>query len=452
MKWAAPYLLLTLVLAVGRLYSQPVPPARSLRLLGYAGDVYTSARLEGATLYASIGKQRKKLAESDKEGSFSMEYPPEATALIVEKTGYRTLVIATAMPWDSLSPPPFFIRLPMIPLDKQAPDKPYLQSQQEDFVLEVKQTNKNKLTRIFKVTNALTDQPVEVASICLDYTKVEKKECHTISPDTSAQPVTFLEADIVSVVVESNGYQTYRGNLILDKMDGSTSTYEIRLTPEITLLTMNVTNYPSEMQGRLVSPDGDTTYLSKGADRAYYAFGKVGEYSIRIGNGQGVLLHSEKVTLQKGLNLRTIKIADAFRTAAPPARAVSRTAPKSIPVVRATPLADTTRTITLYFAQSDYVLLPEACQLLDQLVMLLRNAPTRRIRIEGHSDNVGDPYRNETLSEYRARLTHKYLEDRGIGSGRMEWRGMGSRKPIASNDSEENKKKNRRVDITLLPQ
>ncbi|RRB10557.1 OmpA family protein [Larkinella knui] len=104
----------------------------------------------------------------------------------------------------------------------------------------------------------------------------------------------------------------------------------------------------------------------------------------------------------------------------------------------------------VYFDQSSYLLRPESYPQLNQLVALLKSRPGLKIEIAGHTDNVGDPRLNLALSENRARVIMSYLITNGIPENRLQYKGYGQTQPIATNDTEENKRKNRRVEVRLL--
>lgn len=87
---------------------------------------------------------------------------------------------------------------------------------------------------------------------------------------------------------------------------------------------------------------------------------------------------------------------------------------------------------------------------LDNLVTALNAYPAMRIAIGGHTDNTGDPAANLTLSQQRAAAVVKYLTDRGIDAGRLKAVGYGDTKPLAPNDSDANRAKNRRTEFTIL--
>ncbi|MEQ8476157.1 OmpA family protein [Fulvivirga sp.] len=87
---------------------------------------------------------------------------------------------------------------------------------------------------------------------------------------------------------------------------------------------------------------------------------------------------------------------------------------------------------------------------LDRLIAILKDQNTLKIEINGHTDNVGsDPY-NKTLSEARALSVKNYIINKGISSDRLTSKGYGEEKPIATNDTDEGKAENRRVEFTIL--
>jgi outer membrane protein OmpA-like peptidoglycan-associated protein len=87
---------------------------------------------------------------------------------------------------------------------------------------------------------------------------------------------------------------------------------------------------------------------------------------------------------------------------------------------------------------------------LDQLAEELLNKPNIRIKIDGHTDNVGNFDANMRLSDERAAAVKAYLVGHGVASSRIQTEGFGSKKPIATNDTEEGRSKNRRVEFTIV--
>lgn len=89
---------------------------------------------------------------------------------------------------------------------------------------------------------------------------------------------------------------------------------------------------------------------------------------------------------------------------------------------------------------------------LDELYMYLEKRPLLTIEIYGHTDNIGTPRRNKELSLERAKAVSDYLISKGLKDTRIKWFGFGSSKPIVSNDTEAQRKKNRRVEFKLNSQ
>lgn len=104
----------------------------------------------------------------------------------------------------------------------------------------------------------------------------------------------------------------------------------------------------------------------------------------------------------------------------------------------------------VYFDQSSYILRPESYPQLNKLVKTLQTTRKLVIEIAGHTDNVGDRRLNLALSENRAKVIRNYLIRSGIAENRLQANGYGDTRPAAPNDSEENKRKNRRVEFVVL--
>lgn len=89
---------------------------------------------------------------------------------------------------------------------------------------------------------------------------------------------------------------------------------------------------------------------------------------------------------------------------------------------------------------------------LDNLAAALKANPKLTIGLSGHTDNVGEAKMNLDLSNRRAAAAMKYLVEHGIIANRLKASGFGDTKPIAPNDSDENKAKNRRTECAILTQ
>ena len=104
----------------------------------------------------------------------------------------------------------------------------------------------------------------------------------------------------------------------------------------------------------------------------------------------------------------------------------------------------------LFFATNRATILPESEPELLNLYNLLVEYPEMRIRITGHTDNVGTDRFNQSLSEQRANSVRDDLIRRGISADRIEAEGKGESEPITTNDTDEGRAQNRRVEFTIL--
>ena len=103
----------------------------------------------------------------------------------------------------------------------------------------------------------------------------------------------------------------------------------------------------------------------------------------------------------------------------------------------------------IVFDEGKYYLLPESYIELNKLVQYMLHNPHMEIQIGGHSDNIGSSRKKQKLSEQRAREVFEYLIKKGV-QNKMYFKGYGSTQPIASNDTEEGRIKNRRVEIEII--
>lgn len=104
----------------------------------------------------------------------------------------------------------------------------------------------------------------------------------------------------------------------------------------------------------------------------------------------------------------------------------------------------------IYFANGKTRILDSSEKALNELHRFLQSRPTQRIRIVGHTDNIGSDRSNQSLSEGRCQEVKHEMMNRGINPKRIEVEGRGERDPIVPNDSEEHRQMNRRVEIVLL--
>ena len=100
------------------------------------------------------------------------------------------------------------------------------------------------------------------------------------------------------------------------------------------------------------------------------------------------------------------------------------------------------------FAFDEAVLKPEAESSLQVIGDQLRDHPATELMVIGHTDNIGDADYNQKLSEERAKAVAEFLVKAGVPAGELKQvMGMGDTQPVATNDTDEGRAKNRRVEI-----
>ena len=107
---------------------------------------------------------------------------------------------------------------------------------------------------------------------------------------------------------------------------------------------------------------------------------------------------------------------------------------------------------SVLFDYSKATLRSESFAALDNVASIMKQYPTTRFLIEGHTDSRGRDSYNKSLSDQRAASVRLYLEGKGIPAARLESKGFGEEKPVASNDTAAGRQENRRVNLSILEQ
>lgn len=103
----------------------------------------------------------------------------------------------------------------------------------------------------------------------------------------------------------------------------------------------------------------------------------------------------------------------------------------------------------ILFDTDSYTLKDESKETIDNIIEAIKKSyPDREIIVQGHTDNVGNEEYNKTLSERRAKTVADYILP-NLGHDKLSYSGFGDKEPIASNNSAEGRRKNRRVDIII---
>ena len=104
----------------------------------------------------------------------------------------------------------------------------------------------------------------------------------------------------------------------------------------------------------------------------------------------------------------------------------------------------------IFFETDQFEIKDKSKPELNKIASFLQENPDIAISINGHTDNVGASPYNLTLSTHRAKAVYEYLIQSGIEAERLSFNGYGDQKPLASNDTEEGRQKNRRITFEIL--
>ncbi len=105
----------------------------------------------------------------------------------------------------------------------------------------------------------------------------------------------------------------------------------------------------------------------------------------------------------------------------------------------------------VHFATDKSIIRPESEPLLQQVTAIIQDNPQLTlIRIEGHTDSKGSARYNQRLSQARAASVRAYLLERGVAAERLQAEGFGLTRPVDTNETDEGRARNRRVDFIII--
>jgi outer membrane protein OmpA-like peptidoglycan-associated protein len=104
----------------------------------------------------------------------------------------------------------------------------------------------------------------------------------------------------------------------------------------------------------------------------------------------------------------------------------------------------------LLFETNSDVIVESSFPSLNKLASLLINNPKYKLHLEGHTDNVGNDDKNMDLSKRRSASVKRYLATKGVQESRISTDGFGETRPVDTNDTEEGRHRNRRVEMNII--
>ena len=178
-------------------------------------------------------------------------------------------------------------------------------------------------------------------------------------------------------------------------------------------------------------------------------------YDLAPGTALGIYLRRDENSIQAAIGTHAnftylstgLSLTHRFLpapSAPPPAPVVAQAPPPPPPPMKKKIVL---RGVNFDFDKSN--IRADAAPVLDEAVRTLKEATSITIAVEGHTDSRGSDEYNQGLSERRANAVRDYLASHGISKSRMTAEGFGESRPVASNDTDEGRAQNRRVELRI---
>lgn len=409
-----------------------------LHLYGKITDQASHKGIGDAKMFVQLyGKKSAVSSKIQPDGTYVVDIPCEAEALMVESPKHRVFRLPLHHD-ESINGAILNVEVPLtlVAKDTQATDKPYLQSEQKHYTLNQKATPQaGAAFRKFLVTDAYTGKPIP-AQVSLFYTTDGRKQVEQTTAAQNTFDVIFKQTDIVAIEAKAMGYQDYNGNLIINQLDNKTSTYTISMVTAVTMLAIKLTTNSKNLNCTIKSLAYNSQPMIAQGSGQFAALlpSTNATYQLSVFDSDKTDVYSKEIPIQTGLNIYLIDPTKKV-TAQPVITSTSKQGAKYV----------------LYFKQGEYALEPESKQRLDSLAYWLKSNENLRARVIGHTDNEGDRRLNAYLAEHRAKVAYNYLTlSSGVNEKKVYFQGVGSKYMVAPSDNEDNKRKNRRVEIQLI--
>ncbi len=307
-------------------------------------------------------------------------------------------------------------------------------------------TTGQRMAATFKITASLTSQTTVLKGTALAPLKHKINEPDVYHIETIAAGYMPLKQDLDAEEMTVGQVFNYEAKLTPDSTQPSVpvlKAFSFKIVNEQTLKSVpNLRFKVSNLANRKAVP----TRLRGTDARANLRIGETYLVEAQAYGFEPATLRIETAELAKrGEFLTQISLVPVKKTAAVRGKAVvNEKIFDNIKAGQSLSIED-----NVYFDQSSYILRPEAHGQLNRLASILTQNGAIKIEIVGHTDNVGDPRLNQILSEQRAKVIANYLVNQGVTEANITHRGEGQTKPIAPNDTEENRQRNRRVQFLI---
>lgn len=382
--------------------------------------------------------------QADKRAILNIKGTPEGQAITPISPGHQYMIEAEAKGFMSYQQPLDKV----LPLLTETSDLTVKLTKIGDTYLSLTATDANtgqRIPAIFKITASLTEQTTEVRGTASTIAKHKIKE-----------------PDIYKIEVVANGYKSVTHDLDAEEMKvGQVFSYEAKLTPNAAKPAASPSHVFTfkvlDAQSRRSVPNLRFRVTSIATQKAIPTKVRYADVTTQLSLDQAYLVEAEANGYEmysmridagdwakRGEYLTNISLISHKKAAAKAKPVVNEKIFDNIKAGQTLTIED-----NVYFDQSSYILRPEAYGQLNRLAVIMAKNADIKIEIVGHTDNIGDPRLNQTLSEQRAKVIANYLVNQGAAEANITHRGEGQSKPIAPNDSEENRQRNRRVQFLI---
>jgi outer membrane protein OmpA-like peptidoglycan-associated protein/YHS domain-containing protein len=263
------------------------------------------------------------------------------------------------------------------------------------------------------------------------------KEIHKdVSDSHTGQFLFSLPAGVYTVNTSASGYLSDESSFEIAPKDKS-KVLDLYLELKKVLPYSTVNGNVINESGKPIVSDIEVVNNSTGKVIQKKATDKNGRYQFNLESGKSYgLVASKEGYLFQSVNLDIPLNNDTF----------------DVPIVTLKNIKIGSNIVlnNIFFDFDKYSLRGESKPELDRVVAVLKNNPKIKIEIQGHTDNKGSSSYNLKLSQDRAKSVVDFLISAGIQKERLSYTGYGFTKPVASNDSEESRQKNRRIEFKVL--
>lgn len=321
--------------------------------------------------------------------------------------------------------------------------------------------NSGNQTGLITITIVVRDVETRAQLVKVQLKAKDAKTGKELEPVFSAADNGFLikvvPETVVSIYVTANGYTDASANINDIKHDRPLAFELQKIKPSIVKIKV-VNSDDRPIAGGTVKVKskntGEVQTLTAKDGLAEVSYDSPDAIEV-IAAAAGYTPVTKNLAVETALNGKLYELtAKLERVAVAPAPVAKAPAPaEKVVETKSFGTIEKGKAITLnniYFDQSSPVLRPESSLQLDELLEVMKQNPAIRVEIRGHTDNVGDFDLNVKLSRDRCQSVVDYLIQKGINANRLQTVGRGPVDAVAPNTTEENRKKNRRVEFIVL--